>query len=338
MGDGTNCDNGCVGACCLPMGCQLLSQIECEDVFGGSFGGLGSTCANTCPGACCLPNGACIVVPETQCGFVGGTFMGAGTSCDQRMPNPCPAGPPGACCFEGGNCVVVDESECTISGGNFQGPNTVCTPNPCPQSPAPCCLVNGTCVMLTQNECAAAGGMNPGRPCGPGACNCAPPACPTIVTLVVPAQTYTSCCGCNVTIPARNIQLIRSTIPQTPNAWFGSLESSAYGDCRPCTPGQLCVPSCSTQHKNCPSVGYYCPPNRVVTNAHVTCSGGWQLGLTVSATCTSCGGRCCQCASQHWYVKYGGLCPNGAYSLEIEDTKVACFVFCGGIPSVSITE
>ena len=136
QGDGTSCDpNPCpqLGACCLDIGCQVLSEGVCL-AASGTYQGDGTSCdpdpCVTPTGACCLQDDSCQVTDQAFCeGELVGVYLGDGTGCD---PNPC-VEPMGACCSDDGTCEITDEATCLSDFGDYQGDGTNCDPNPCPQ-------------------------------------------------------------------------------------------------------------------------------------------------------------------------------------------------------------
>ena len=190
-----------IGACCPPFGAVCvpdITQLECEQVMGGTYLGNGSTCAGvSCTeGACCdlLDQGNCQVLEQTICEsqvpigrFI---FFGNGTTCS---PNPCPAPPTGACCFldAGGcpTCVVTTELDCMNRPGPgiFQGPDIQCTTSIClgsfPVVCGACCDDGlggtGVCTQTLQQNCDTVAGFVffPSTPCSPSPCALAAGRC-----------------------------------------------------------------------------------------------------------------------------------------------------------------
>jgi formylglycine-generating enzyme required for sulfatase activity len=137
------------GACCLPDGCEVLTQAAC--MAGGADWLEGLTCEpDQCSptGACCLPDG-CEVLTQAACMAAGGWQWLEGLTCE---PDPCP--PTGACCLADG-CQVRTAAECVVAGGWWHEGLT-CEADPCTATGA-CCLADG-CEVLTSAACMVAGG------------------------------------------------------------------------------------------------------------------------------------------------------------------------------------
>ncbi len=122
------------GACCVDIGCYIMTGEECE-AQGGEYMGDGTDCEpDPCPvpWACCI-FGECIEVLESQCEAAGGEFF-LGEHCTAvtcRAYAVCCVGP------HHHDCILAFEDECEAQGGLFFPDWDSCDPNLCIQITGP---------------------------------------------------------------------------------------------------------------------------------------------------------------------------------------------------------
>jgi len=152
------------GACCLPSGdCLDTDILSCDDL-GGAFS-PGSDCgSHICaqPGACCFPDGSCQeadLVSGDGCVTAGGEYQGPDMPCSSVV---CQL-PTNACCLNNGMCNDLLEEDCLALGGI---PNEGdCVSFFCPQ-PGACCFPDGSCALAENtngSDCKQAGGAYQGK-------------------------------------------------------------------------------------------------------------------------------------------------------------------------------
>jgi len=136
-----------LGACCLPSGLCVQTDVNTCMQQSGIYQGDGSVCLgdinppngvdDACEGiiptgACCYGDGTCLTTTSAYCASTQGTYQGDGTACEgdinpvNGIDDACENGPFGACCLPGGGCVQVEAAECLNRGGTYNGDATTC--------------------------------------------------------------------------------------------------------------------------------------------------------------------------------------------------------------------
>lgn len=135
-----------------------VTGTDCTDVLGGSYFGDFTLCElENCEGigACCL-GVSCQDLTESECSIMGGTYKGDGSDCS-FIPDPCDTTADGACCRYDGDCEEVSEYDCEHdprlnTPGNFSAPGVECTAANC-QPQGACCDAFNNCNDTTANLC-----------------------------------------------------------------------------------------------------------------------------------------------------------------------------------------
>jgi hypothetical protein len=164
--DCTGCPAG-LGACCRPSAAckDLVTEDECNVVFGGEFKGELSLCDDVileCEnrGACCTDTGSCVFVTRTGCQSLTGNaelyFEEEGVEC---VPGACPSG---ACCdLTTETCSLRRNDACVGIDKVYQGDGTTCEPGLCTVG---ACCVAGECLNILETQCID-GVFSPGADC-----------------------------------------------------------------------------------------------------------------------------------------------------------------------------
>lgn len=135
-----------------------VTGTDCADLLGGSYFGDFTLCElENCEGvgACCL-GVSCQDLTEAECGVMGGTYKGDGSDC-AFIPDPCDTSSNGACCRYDGDCEEISEYDCVFdprldTPGAFTAPGVECTAANC-QPLGGCCTAFDQCTDTESGGC-----------------------------------------------------------------------------------------------------------------------------------------------------------------------------------------
>ncbi|MCG8406503.1 MAG: dockerin type I repeat-containing protein [Phycisphaerales bacterium] len=310
-----------LGACCLPNGNCIITNITVCEAHMGLYLGDNTLCQGD--EACCLPDGSCIVVDAACCGQqFGGTPQGAGSACqgdangngiDDACEDPqqefsccddegfcvdlipgvfeCPpgstlvVGPCGfqqACCLPSGICIDAFVACCLHLGGTPQGLGSVCSQTMCPSD----CGPNNANTACRQVEC-----PNPDEKCTPR-CATIDPASGKVLDLDCECRPFDQCFAEIMEAPAFGVECIDSCPPgQTCVRTVTQNADGSFTICCDCEPIEPMGSCCDATGGCFPEPVGGCPPG---TTPHPDPCDPPQACCLPNNTCVDLEPQCCQ--------------------------------------------